>query len=197
MEKLLSNKKRNFMAAAVAVLLAAIILSFMIASAGSSYQGIEVLGSKTENLKQQEQAQNQPQNGGINITDYEAAILHLINTVRADRGLAALQPHQSLIDISRTRSTDMLSRNYFSHYTPEGKTVFNIFRDCGITFRSAGENLAHSKPAKIGTPEAFIHAWMNSPTHAANILQNKYGIIGVGMVENSGRRVVTTVFRNN
>ena len=197
MEKLLSNKKRNFMAAAVAVLLAAIILSFMIASAGSSYQDIKVLGSKVENLKQQEQAQNQPQNSGINITDYEAAILHLINTVRAGRGLAALQPHQSLIDISRTRSTDMLSRNYFSHYTPEGKTVFNIFRDCGITFRSAGENLAHSKPAKIGTPEAFIHAWMNSPTHAANILQNKYGIIGVGMVENSGRRVVTTVFRNN
>ena len=197
MEKLLSNKKRNFMAAAVAVLLAAIILSFMIASAGSSYQGIEVLGSKTENLKQQEQAQNQPQNGGINITDYEAAILHLINTVRAGRGLAALQPHQSLIDISRTRSTDMLSRNYFSHYTPEGKTVFNIFRDCGITFRSAGENLAHSRPANIGTPEAFINAWMNSPTHAANILQSKYGIIGVGMVENGGRRVVTTVFRNN
>lgn len=197
MEKLSIIRKRNCMAAAVAVLLAAIILSFTIASSGSGYQDIEVLGSKAENLKQQEQAQNQPQNSGINITDYEAAILNLINTVRAGRGLAALQPHQSLIDISRTRSTDMLSRNYFSHYTPEGKTVFNIFRDCGITYRAAGENLAHSRPAKIGSPEAFINAWMNSPTHAANILQSKYGIIGVGMVENSGRRVVTTVFRNN
>jgi len=185
------------MAAAVAVFLAAIILSFVIASTASSYQDIEVLGSNAVNAQQQGQQQNQPQSSGVNITDYEAAILHLINTVRADRGLAALQPHQSLIDISRTRSTDMLSRNYFSHYTPEGKTVFNIFRECGITFRAAGENLAHSRPADIGSPEAFINAWMNSPTHAANILQSKYGIVGVGMAENGERRVVTTVFRNN
>jgi uncharacterized protein YkwD len=198
MGQLLINRKRNFIAsAAVAVLLAAIILSFMIASACSSYQGIDVLGSSAENLQQQGQTQNQPQNNGINISDYEAAILNLINTVRADRGLAALQPNQSLIDISRTRSNDMLSRDYFSHYTPEGKNVFNIFRECGITFRAAGENLAHSRPADIGTPEAFLNAWMNSPTHAANILQSKYGIIGVGMVENGGRRVVTTVFRNS
>ncbi|MBM3699895.1 MAG: hypothetical protein FJW68_03115 [Actinobacteria bacterium] len=197
MEKLSIIGKRNCMAAAVAVFLAAIILSFVIASTASSYQDIEVLGSNAVNAQQQGQQQNQPQSSGVNITDYEAAILHLINTVRADRGLAALQPHQSLIDISRTRSTDMLSRNYFSHYTPEGKTVFNIFRECGITFRAAGENLAHSRPADIGSPEAFINAWMNSPTHAANILQSKYGIVGVGMAENGERRVVTTVFRNN
>jgi len=197
MEKLSIIGKRNCMAAAVAVFLAAIILSFVIASTASSYQDIEVLGSNAVNAQQQGQQQNQPQSNGVNITDYEAAILHLINTVRADRGLAALQPHQSLIDISRTRSTDMLSRNYFSHYTPEGKTVFNIFRECGITFRAAGENLAHSRPADIGSPEAFINAWMNSPTHAANILQSKYGIVGVGMAENGERRVVTTVFRNN
>ncbi len=196
MGELFINKKRNIItSASIAALLAAIILTFMIASAGSSYQGIDVLGSSAENLQQQ--GQNQPQNGGINISDYEAAILNLINTVRADRGLAALQPNQSLIDISRTRSNDMLARDYFSHYTPEGKNVFNIFRECGITYKAAGENLAHSRPADIGTPEAFLNAWMNSPTHAANILQSKYGIIGVGMVENSGRRVVTTVFRNS
>ena len=199
MEKILINRRRNCLVSTVAaVLFATLILSFTIASSGSmNYQDIGVLGSNAENLQQQEQTQNQPQNSGTNLTDYESAILNLINTVRADRGLAALQPNQSLTDISRTRSNDMLSRDYFSHYTPEGKNVFNIFRECGITFRAAGENLAHSRPADIGTPDAFLNAWMNSPTHAANILQSKYGIIGVGMVENGGRRVVTTVFRNS
>ena len=132
----------------------------------------------------------------VDLSAYEAAILHLLNTVRVDNGVAALAPNQSLIDISRTRSNDMLVRNYFSHYSPEGKNVFNIMRECGIQWTAAGENLAHARPASIGTPEAFLNAWMNSPAHARNILQSKYGIIGVGMVENGSRRVVTTVFRN-
>jgi len=48
-------------------------------------------------------------------------------------------------------------------------------------------------PADIGSPEAFMDAWMKSPGHAANILKTKYGIIGVGMIDNGDRRVVTTV----
>ncbi len=90
----------------------------------------------------------------------------------------------------------MLSRDYFSHYTPEGKNVFSIMRECGIQYSAAGENLAHSRPPDIGTPEAFLNAWMNSSGHAKNILQSRFGIIGVGMIENGARRVVTTVFRN-
>ncbi|MBM3710616.1 MAG: hypothetical protein FJW61_09380, partial [Actinobacteria bacterium] len=58
------------------------------------------------------------------------------------------------------------------------------------------ENLGQARPADIGTPEAFLDAWMKSPTHAANILQSKFGTIGVGMIENGDRRVVTTVFKN-
>ena len=177
------------------------LFSILITTGSSTAQSynepIRVLGSEEENTQDQNQPQDPPQNNGVNLTDYEAAILYLINTVRAGNGLAALQPNQSLTDISRTRSGDMLARDYFSHYTPEGKTVFNILRECGIQFNSAGENLAHSKPADIGTADAFLNAWMNSPTHAANILRDKYGIIGVGMAENGGRRVVTTVFRNS
>ncbi|GEM_PF-2792028 len=158
---------------------------------------IEILGTSTVNTsKTTNDNQNNLQSQGANLSDYEAAVLYLINTVRVSNGLATLQPNQQLTDIARTRSNDMLARGYFSHYTPEGKTVFNIMRECGITFKSAGENLAHSKPADIGSPEAFLNAWMNSPSHAANILRDKYGIIGVGMVENGDRRVVTTVFRN-
>jgi uncharacterized protein YkwD len=158
---------------------------------------IDVLGST---LTIQDQTQLQSQNdlaaAGVNLSGYESAVLNLINTVRAGNGLGALQPNQSLTDIARTRSNDMLSRDYFSHYTPEGKTFANIMKECGITYSATGENLAQSKPADIGSPEAFLNAWMNSPTHAANILKNRYGIIGIGMIENGGRRIVTTIFRN-
>jgi len=102
----------------------------------------------------------------------------------------------STTDIARSRSADMLSRGYFSHYTPEGTNIFNILKANGIGYRNAGENLAHSMPASAGSPEVFANAWMNSPTHAANILRPQYRSIGIGVAENNGRRVVTTVFTN-
>jgi len=131
-----------------------------------------------------------------NLSGYEARVLDLLNTVRVDNGLSALAPDQGLTDISRARSSDLLSRDYFSHYTPEGTNVFDLMKESGIQFSAAGENLAHARPPDIGTPEAFLDAWMNSPEHKANIMQSKFGTIGVGMVENGDRRVVTTVFKN-
>ncbi|MBM3706275.1 MAG: hypothetical protein FJW66_07115, partial [Actinobacteria bacterium] len=91
---------------------------------------------------------------------------------------------------------DLLDRNYFSHYTPEGTIVFNILRDNGIKFSKAGENLGHARPADIGSPEAFLDAWSKSPSHNANMLKDVYAKIGVGMVQNGDRIVVTTVFTN-
>lgn len=197
-----SSNIKNFLALILMLVLSVLISLIFIGNTQTSIADksdpIEVLGSESVNILQQT-ANEDPsslQGAGANITDYEAAVLNLINTVRASNGLAGLQVNQSLVDIARTRSNDMLSRGYFSHYSPEGKTVLNIMRECGIAFSAAGENLAHSRPAGIGSPEAFLNAWMNSPTHAANILKGQYGIIGVGMTENGDRRVVTTVFRN-
>jgi len=164
---------------------------------------VRVLGSSVTATEQnQQQAENTQNLLGAELspesyfTEYEAAVWYLINTLRVSNGLGALQANISLTDISRTRSSDMMSRNYFSHYTPDGKNVFNIMRECGVKFSAAGENLGQARPADIGTPEAFLDAWMKSPTHAANILQAKFGTLGVGMIENGDRRVVTTVFKN-
>lgn len=198
------TKKQNkiLVALIVAILSITIVFSLAISSTPVSYnnKAVGVLGSTSVAEEPLESTQKETpltaEQPAVNLTDYEAAILHLLNTIRVDNGLAVLSPNQSLIDISRTRSNDMLVRNYFSHYSPEGKNVFNILRECGIQWNAAAENLAHARPANIGTPEAFLNAWMNSPEHAKIILSSRYGIIGVGMVENGARRVVTTVFRN-
>lgn len=140
--------------------------------------------------------QNQQLPAGANLNGYEQQILNQINNTRVSRGLNPLTPDQALTNVARQRSGDMLSRNYFSHYTPEGTTVFNLLRGNGVSYQNAGENLAHAKPASAGSVGAFMNAWMNSPTHAANILRGVYNKIGIGLAENSGRRVVTTVFSN-
>lgn len=145
---------------------------------------------------QSEAASVQIVSAGANLNDVEAAILHLINEVRVSNGLSALSANQPLTDIARTRSQDMVSRNYFSHYTPEGTTFFNIMKNCGISWANGGENLGNATPASYGSPQAFINAWLNSPSHRDNMLRSCYRFVGVGVTDGGGRRVVTTIFLN-
>ncbi|MCG9478596.1 MAG: CAP domain-containing protein [Actinomycetia bacterium] len=156
-------------------------------------QKAEVMGSSGD-VVQQQPAQAPSQ--GVNLNGYEQQILAEINNIRVANGLSPLVASQALTDIARSRSADMLSRGYFSHYTPEGTNIFNILQGYGITYRNAGENLAHAQPASAGSPGVFANAWMNSSTHRANILRDAYGQIGIGLAENGNRRVVTTVFMN-
>ena len=53
-----------------------------------------------------------------------------------------------------------------------------MIKSFGITYRSAGENIARGQK----TPEAVVNAWMNSSGHRANILNASYTEIGVGYV---------------
>lgn len=130
----------------------------------------------------------------VNLNELEAAILHIINTVRVSNGLDALSPNQMLTDLARLRSQDMVTRNYFSHHTPDGKNIKHIFAEYGVTYRNFGENLGRSTPASSGTPEAFGSAWMNSPSHRDNMLKAYYRLIGVGVVDGGGKRVITVLF---
>lgn len=143
-----------------------------------------------------EAAQSKAIAKGASLNGLEAELLKLINKVRADRGLSQLKVVQSLTDIARTRSSDMVSRGYFSHYSPEGSTFFNIMRNAGIGWANAGENLGNATPAGYGTPSAFINAWLGSPSHRDNMLRSSYKMIGIGIVDGGGRRVVTTIFLN-
>ncbi len=157
----------------------------------------EVAGLKANETETVTVVQEQaPLANNANLNDYETAVLNLINNTRVANGLCPLASNQSLTDIARGRCSDMIGRNYFAHYTPDGKTIFNIMQECGVCYRNAGENLAQATPASLGSPDAFMNAWMNSPTHKANILRSVYGMVGIGVVNSGNRIVVTTVFRN-
>lgn len=156
---------------------------------------VEALSQESQEIMEQvEQVASSPQEF---LSSYEVGVLESINAVRAANGLGPLEANAHLSDIAASRSQDMLSRDYFSHYTPEGTNIFNILAANGVVYRNAGENLAHSRPADIGSVSAFMDAWMASPGHRANILRGAYGMIGIGEVSNGSRRVVTTVFKNS
>ena len=177
-----------FIATAAVMLL---VISACLAAAPVS--AIEVLGSSTSQEQESTQVAAKPQ---AVLNDYENAVAALINSYRVSSGLNAIAYEPTLTYIAKLRSADLMDRGYFSHYTPEGTTVFDLLRSNGITARLRGENLGQAMPAGIGSPEAFLGAWQNSPSHNANMLRAGYNYIGVGMVDNGDRIVVTTVFTN-
>lgn len=107
---------------------------------------------------------------------YETEVIRLVNSVRAASGLKPLAENWELSRVARYKSEDMVARRYFDHTSPTYGTPFQMMRSFGITYRTAGENIAYGQR----TSAAVMDAWMNSSGHRANILNASYTQIGVG-----------------
>lgn len=104
----------------------------------------------------------------------------LLNKDRAANGLPALTLNSKLTSLADDYAADMIKRSYFSHYNPEGESPFDRMDKAGITYTSAGENLA------INTSVAAAQtAFMNSSGHRANILNSSFTEVGIGVVHSS------------
>jgi uncharacterized YkwD family protein/spore coat assembly protein SafA len=113
------------------------------------------------------------------VVEYENEVIRLVNEIRVKNGLKALTPDWELSRVARIKSQDMKDNNYFSHTSPVYGSPFEMIKNFGISYRSAGENIAKGQ----ATPQAVVNAWMNSSGHRANILNSSYNTIGVGYVE--------------
>ncbi len=110
--------------------------------------------------------------------DLEQQMIGLVNQERTSRGIPALSYNPRLQGIAREHSQDMFERGYFSHYSPEGKTVADRAEAAGIDYQVIGENLAYAPTL------ALAHqGLMNSPGHRANILSTDYHQIGIGIMD--------------
>lgn len=114
------------------------------------------------------------------VSDYEKEVDGLVNVERTSRGLSSLSHDWELSRVARYKSQDMKDNNYFSHTSPTYGSPFQMMKSFGITYRTAGENIAKGQH----TPQAVVTAWMNSSGHRANILNSSFTHIGVGYVEN-------------
>jgi len=113
------------------------------------------------------------------------AILCLHNEIRAQRDLPALRQDFRLRRAALGHSSDMVSRRFFEHTTPAGVTMVDRILAARYTSRdigwSLGENLAWGT-GRLATPRSVMRAWMESPSHRANILKRNYREIGIGIV---------------
>jgi len=112
------------------------------------------------------------------VRTYETEVIRLVNVERAKNGLKPLTENWELSRVARYKSQDMHDKHYFDHNSPTYGTPFNMMKNFGITYRTAGENIAMG----YRTPQAVVTGWMNSPGHRANILNGNFKQIGVGYV---------------
>lgn len=104
----------------------------------------------------------------------------LVNRHRAANGCGPLAWHTGTADVALTHSQDMAARNFFSHTNPDGLSPFARLARAGISFRTAGENLANGWQ----TPQTVFQAWLDSPSHRANIENCAYTHHGMGVYQN-------------
>ena len=112
------------------------------------------------------------------VQEFENEVIRLVNEQRVQNGLKPLTANWELSRVARFKSQDMVDNRYFSHTSPTYGSPFQMIRAFGLSFRTAGENIAYGQR----TPQSVVKAWMNSSGHRANILNASYTQIGVGYV---------------
>ncbi len=122
------------------------------------------------------------------------ALVTLTNSDRGANNLGALQVNPLLTKAAQAKADDMAKKGYFAHTSPDGTTSWFWFTQAGYTYSYAGENLA----VDFGDSKDVEDAWLNSPTHRANILNSHYTEIGiataVGMYQGHEATFVVQMF---
>ncbi len=110
------------------------------------------------------------------ISAEEQQMVDLVNKARQENGLQPLTVDTKVAELARMKSKDMIDNNYFSHNSPTYGSPFEMLKNYGVSYSSAGENIAGNQ-----TVENAHESLMNSPGHRSNILSSDYTHIGIGI----------------
>lgn len=116
-------------------------------------------------------------------------VLDQTNNERIKLGLEPLVYSPVLSESAKEKAQDMFADNYWAHNSPQGKTPWTFFDAVGYKYSTAGENLAKD----FYNTDSLVFAWMNSPTHKANIVNSKYKEIGIAVVNGTLGDIKTTL----
>ena len=135
--------------------------------------------SNSNNQQVEAPVKTPSKNVSQSVSEFEKQVVDLTNAERAKAGLKPLEMHSPLMNVAHAKSADMAENNYFSHTSPTFGSPFDQIKSAGISYRSAGENIAQGQR----TPQQVVQAWMESPGHRQNIMNANFTHIGVGFVE--------------
>lgn len=116
-------------------------------------------------------------------------VVEQTNQQRSANGLPPLTVNAALNAAATAKASHMFANNYWAHFAPDGTSPWNFISNAGYNYSVAGENLARD----FNDTSAVINAWMASPTHRANVVNNKYTEIGVAVVDGQLNGVETTL----
>ena len=109
------------------------------------------------------------------VSEYAQEVVRLVNIERERAGLAPLTMDATLSAAAQVRAQEIDVS--FSHTRPDGTSCFTVLKEFGIGYRACGENIAKGSPS----PARVVEGWMNSAGHRANILNENFTTIGVGV----------------
>jgi hypothetical protein len=98
------------------------------------------------------------------------------NRHRAAAALPALKENTTLNRAAANKLNDMFAQQYFEHVNPDGKGPGEVAEEAGYAFLRVGENLALGN---FTSDAELVQAWMDSPGHRANILEENFTEIGI------------------
>ena len=104
---------------------------------------------------------------------------NLCNDQRTARNLKALRWDDNLADAARVRAQEIVTK--FSHTRPNGTQWWTV--NSAVQY---GENLAKLYQ-EAGGERGVVTAWMNSPTHAANILASDFKSVGMSIYQTNNK----------
>ena len=87
--------------------------------------------------------------------------VRLVNAKRRSVGCPELKWDGRVAAIATARSADMVSRNFFSHTNPDGKSPFERLQESNVAYSAAAENIALGPT----TGREAYGTWMRSQEH--------------------------------
>ncbi len=105
------------------------------------------------------------------------ATLALVNEARIARGIAPVVGRTAIDEVAERRAWQLHGLGYLTHGLPGGFLTDQL-RAAGVQFWRVGEAMAAG-----GDPEQAVAAWLASPTHASDLLDDRLTRVGVGVAD--------------
>ncbi len=108
-------------------------------------------------------------------TDLINEVYEITNNYRSLVGVSSLTLDSSLVEAASIRAKEL--SDSFSHTRPNGSSCFTVLSGLGISYGTAGENIA----AGYSSSQSVMEGWRSSSGHYQNIISSKFKKIGIGV----------------
>jgi uncharacterized protein YkwD len=118
-------------------------------------------------------------------------VVRITNQQRTQQNLPQLLENAQLQAAASRKAQDMLNRDYWNHFGPDGTSPWSFINAEGYQYEFAGENLAKD----FTTSSGVVAGWMNSQLHRDNLLNTNYTQVGIATAsgELQGRQTTLVV----